>query len=51
MMRDERTRDLAAKYGVTAGRVSQWRREYQENWNHFHGQEEQPGERLPAGTA
>jgi hypothetical protein len=51
MIRDERTRDLAAKYGVTAGRVSQWRREYQENWNHFHGQEEQPGERLPAGTA
>jgi hypothetical protein len=36
MMRDERTRDLADKYGVSAGRVSQWRQAYQQDWLRFH---------------
>jgi hypothetical protein len=51
MMRDERTRDLAAKYGVTAGRVSQWRQAYREDWNRFHGEVSEESARQPAGAA
>ena len=51
MMRDERTRDLAAKYGVTAGRVSQWRQAYREDWNRFHGEVSEEGAYQPAGAA
>lgn len=35
MTGDERTTDLARKYGVCPGRVSQLRREYQDDWQHF----------------
>ena len=49
MMRDERTRDLAHKYGVSPGRVSQWRRQYQQDWNRFQGEE--PAVSPPAGAA
>lgn len=31
----ERTFELAGKYGVSAARVSQLRREYCEDWQHF----------------
>ena len=51
MMRDERTRDLAAKYGVTAGRVSQWRQAYLEDWNRFHGEAGEESPCQPSGAA
>jgi FixJ family two-component response regulator len=38
MIRDERTRDLARTFGVSPGRVSQWRREYEQDWQRFHGE-------------
>ena len=38
MMRDERTLDLAHKYGVSPGRIAQLRRAYHTDWRHFHGE-------------
>jgi hypothetical protein len=38
MMRDERTRDVASKYGISPGRIAQLRRAYFEDWNRFHGE-------------
>jgi hypothetical protein len=35
MMRDERTLDLAKKYGISPARVSQLRRHYLEDWTRF----------------
>src|SRR5215831_10896862 len=40
MILDERTLDLAKKYGLSAGRISQLRREYRQNWRHFGSEEE-----------
>jgi hypothetical protein len=37
MMRDERTTDLAHKHGLTAGRISQLRREFMADWDRFTG--------------
>jgi hypothetical protein len=34
----ERTLDVADKYGLTPGRVSQKRREYHDDWQRFHGE-------------
>jgi hypothetical protein len=42
MMRDERTGDLARKYRVSAGRISQLRREYMQDWRRFCGEDEGP---------
>ena len=39
MMQDERTLDLARKHGISPGRVSQLRREFMDDWNHFCGLE------------
>ena len=39
MILDERTMDLARKFGVSAGRISQLRREYMQDWRHFCGEE------------
>jgi hypothetical protein len=33
-----RTRDLAARYAVSAGRISQMRRELHADWRRFHGE-------------
>jgi hypothetical protein len=38
MMIGERTRDLAARFGLTAGRVSQLRREFFDDWTRFCGE-------------
>ncbi len=35
LMAGERTQDVAAKYGLTAGRVSQLRRAFMEDWTRF----------------
>jgi hypothetical protein len=51
MSRDERTRDLAHKYGVSPGRVSQWRQEYQLDWQRFHGELDEASACQPAGAA
>ena len=40
MILDERTTDLARKFGVSAGRISQLRREYLQDWRAFCGEEE-----------
>jgi len=40
MIRDERTLDLAKKHGLSAGRVSQLRREFMASWERFCGEEE-----------
>jgi hypothetical protein len=37
MIRDERTMDLANKYGISPARVSQLRREFMEDWDRFCG--------------
>ena len=37
MMQDERTMALARKHGISPGRVSQLRREFMDDWNHFCG--------------
>jgi hypothetical protein len=38
MMRGERTGELADKFGLTAGRVSQLRREFHDDWSAFCGE-------------
>src|SRR5262249_38450644 len=38
LMRGERTRDAARKYGVSEGRISQVRRELELSWRRFHGE-------------
>jgi len=40
MILEERTMDLARKFGVSAGRISQLRRQYRQDWRHFCGEEE-----------
>src|SRR5262249_20555030 len=35
MILDERTLDLAKKFGLSVGRISQLRREYMQDWRHF----------------
>jgi hypothetical protein len=35
MARDERTKDLSRQFGLSQGRVSQLRRQYQQDWEHF----------------
>src|SRR5262245_169802 len=34
----ERTKDLAARYGTTQGRISQLRREFHDDWRRFTGE-------------
>lgn len=36
----ERTLDLSSKFGISPGRVSQLRREYQQDWQRFHGEQD-----------
>ena len=40
LMLGERTRDMADKHGLSAGRISQLRREYLQAWRTFCGEEE-----------
>jgi hypothetical protein len=47
MMRNERTTDLSKKFEVSAGRISQMRRELQVSWCRFCGDADQPS---PAGA-
>jgi hypothetical protein len=42
LARGETTRDTAQRFGVTAARISQLRRELAESWNHFQGQLHEP---------
>jgi hypothetical protein len=35
MSRDERTKDLSRRFAVSAGRISQLRREFEQGWKHF----------------
>jgi hypothetical protein len=42
MLMGERTTDLAQKFGVSQGRVSQLRREMEADWRQFHGDESKP---------
>jgi hypothetical protein len=42
LMVGERTMDVAAKRGLTAGRVSQLRRDFHEDWSRFCGLDERP---------
>jgi len=37
LMAGERTMDVADKHGLTAGRISQLRRDFMEDWQHFTG--------------
>lgn len=34
-----RTSDVAKEFGITAGRVSQLRRQFEQSWHRFHGEE------------
>ena len=43
MARNERTSDLARKYGISPARVSQLRREYYDDWQRFCAAPEGPG--------
>jgi hypothetical protein len=47
MVRGERTRDLAARFGLTAGRISQLRREFHDDWSAFCGDAECQTGRAP----
>jgi hypothetical protein len=38
LLAGECTGDVAARYGLTAGRVSQLRREFHDDWERFHGE-------------
>ncbi|MGE3805252.1 MAG: hypothetical protein AB7K24_11320 [Gemmataceae bacterium] len=38
MLLGERTMDLSRKFGLTQGRVSQLRREFEADWRQFHGE-------------
>jgi hypothetical protein len=38
LMLGERTKDVGAKYGLSAGRISQLRRELCNDWRRFHGE-------------
>ncbi len=38
LMRGERTKDVCRKFGLTAGRISQLRREFQADWTRFCGE-------------
>ncbi len=38
LMAGERTLDVANRFGLSAGRVSQKRREFHDDWRRFHGE-------------
>ena len=38
LMLGERTLDISQKYGISPGRVSQKRRQFQQDWRRFHGE-------------
>jgi hypothetical protein len=40
LMMGERTKDVADRYGLTAGRISQLRRDFQQDWTRFCGEAE-----------
>jgi hypothetical protein len=40
LMAGERTLDVSRKYGISAGRVSQLRQEFHDDWQRFHGEAE-----------
>jgi hypothetical protein len=44
MAQNERTKDLARRFGISAGRISQLRGEFARGWRRFCGDED-PGER------
>jgi hypothetical protein len=46
MMRNERTLDLSKRFEVSAGRISQMRRELHEDWLRFLGERDQNGPAL-----
>jgi hypothetical protein len=43
MMLNERTKELSSKFEISPGRVSQMRREFQNDWRHFVGDVEKDG--------
>jgi hypothetical protein len=38
----DRTRDVAKRFGISSGRVSQLRREFEDSWNQFQGEAAEP---------
>jgi hypothetical protein len=48
MARNERTADLAQQFGVSAGRISQMRREFEQGWRRFCGDDVPSGPRPTA---
>jgi hypothetical protein len=46
MMRNERTKDLSKRFEVTAGRISQMRREFHDSWQRFCSDADQAGPAL-----
>jgi hypothetical protein len=40
LMRGERTKDVSRKHGLTAGRISQLRRDFHHDWNRFCGNDD-----------
>lgn len=51
MVMNDRTKDLANKFGLSEARVSQLRREYREDWDRFGAEVSQEGEDLMLTTA
>jgi len=51
LMIGERTRDVADKYKVSPARISQKRREYQQDWRNFWGDDETTSVRSRSGIA
>ena len=45
-----RTGEVAKEYGVSAGRISQMRREFEDSWDELHGEKELDGEAVLAGA-
>jgi hypothetical protein len=48
MARNERTKDLSKRLGVSPGRVSQLRREFRDGWLRYHGEGACPPRRAAA---
>jgi hypothetical protein len=51
LMAGERTLDVADKYGLSAGRISQLRREFCHGWRAFRGELPKPGRSSALGVA
>jgi hypothetical protein len=48
LMRGERTKDVSRRHGLTAGRISQLRRDFHHDWNHFCGDDDSDQSRQAA---